>query len=51
MAFIIIEYNGPDYINLVSDTKGRIKTFSTANNAKKWAGRNLAFNSKIVRLY
>jgi len=49
--YIIVEYNGSDYIALVLNPRGEVETFKNERIAKTWAEGNLAFNYKIVRLY
>jgi hypothetical protein len=51
MSFIIIEYNGIDYINVAADRKGSTRLFKERTQAERWASKHLAFSFKVVRIY
>ena len=48
--FVIVEYNGPDYITLVLNKSGEVRKFSTYAQVVKWADKNISFNYRIVEL-
>jgi len=50
-TYIIIEYNGLDYITFALDNYGEVKMFNSEKEAEEYAAEYLAFNYKIVRLY
>lgn len=49
-CFVIIEFNGLDYITITLDKDGNVKQFGTEVKARKWAEKNIAFNYRIVEL-
>ena len=51
-AFVILEWNGLDWINLVVDEEdGTTKIFSDETKAKNWGNKNCSFNYKIIKIY
>ena len=51
MCFVIVEYNGVDWINLMYNTDGEVEKFDSKEAAQKYADTECSFNYKIVRLY
>lgn len=50
-VYIIVEWNGPDYISLMLNGEGEVEKFDSEEAAKKYANLQCSFNHKIVRIY
>jgi len=50
-TYVILEWNGTDWINLVVEEDGATKIFNDETKAQEWANKNCSFNYKIIKIY
>ena len=50
-VYIILEWNGPDYISLMLNGEGEVEKFDSLIKAEGYAESNCSFNFKIIKIY